>query len=71
MKTMTNFAIGAMVIAMLSVLAVLGMGLMTMARGKDITGKQSNKLMWMRIYLQAVALALFALVLVLTKKNGG
>lgn len=59
----------AMVVAMIAVLTVLGMGLLTMVRGKDITGEKSNKLMWWRVYLQAAALALFALVIVLVK-NG-
>lgn len=63
-----NLAIGAMIIAMLAVLGVLGFGLATMVRGKDATGVKSNKLMWWRVYLQAIALALFAIVLVLTKK---
>lgn len=68
---MTTLAITAMVLAMLAVLTVLGTGLFTMARGKDVTGKQTNKLMWLRVYLQALALALFAVVLILTKKHGG
>ncbi len=66
---MNTVVVTAMVLAMLAVLGVLGAGLVTMARGKDVTGKTSNKLMWWRIYLQAGALALFALVLVLAK-NG-
>ncbi len=69
--TMTTITMGAMGLAMIAVLAVLASGLIVMVRGKDVTGKRSNKLMWWRIYLQAAALALFALVLVLTKKNGG
>lgn len=60
----------AMVLAMIAVLGVLGTGLVTMVRGKDVTGEKSNKLMWWRVYLQAAAIALFALVLVLAKKNG-
>lgn len=59
----------AMVVAMIAVLTVLGMGLLTMVRGKDITGEKSNKLMWWRVYLQAAALALFALVIVLVKSG--
>jgi hypothetical protein len=66
---MNTIIIGAMIVAMLAVLAVLGTGLIVMARGKDVSGKTSNKLMWWRIYLQAGALALFALVLTLAK-NG-
>lgn len=59
----------AMVVAMIAVLGVLGTGLVTMVRGKDVTGEKSNKMMWWRVYLQAIALALFALVIVLAK-NG-
>ena len=55
-------------LAMLAVLAVLGTGLIVMVRGKDVTGQQSNKLMRWRIYLQAAALAFFAIVLLLAKK---
>ena len=52
---------------MLGVLGALGFGLFTMARGQDVGGKKSNKYMWWRIYLQAGALALFAVLLVLTR----
>lgn len=65
----TQFAVIGMVIAMFAVLGVLGTGLVTMVRGKDVTGEKSNKLMWWRVYLQALALGLFALVLVLAKHN--
>ena len=64
---MTNFVFIAMISAMMAVLTVLGMGLYTMLRGKDVTGMKSNKLMWWRVYLQAIALALFAAVLILSK----
>ena len=67
---MSTYAIVGMVLAMLAVLGVLGMGLYTMVRGKDTTGHKTNRLMWWRIYLQAAALALFALALVLAKSNG-
>jgi hypothetical protein len=65
---MTQFAIVGMVLAMIAVLGFLGMGLATMVRGKDVTGQKTNKLMWWRIYAQAIALAFFAIVLVLMKK---
>lgn len=63
-----EFAVIGMVVAMLAVLTVLGMGLYTMVRGNDVTGQKSNKLMWWRVYLQAIALALFAIALVVLKK---
>lgn len=62
-----NIAIGLMVLAMLGTVGVLGAGLINMARGKDIGGRTANKLMWWRVYLQAGALALFALVMFLLK----
>jgi hypothetical protein len=62
-----KIAIGLMIVAMLGAAATLVAGLITMASGKDITGKTSNKLMWMRIYFQAGALALFAVVMFLLK----
>lgn len=65
----SQIAIIGMVVAMIAVLSVLGTGLITMVRGNDVSGEKSNKLMWWRVYLQAAALALFALVLVLAK-NG-
>jgi hypothetical protein len=67
---MTSFAIGGMLVAMAAVLTVLGLGLFTMVRGKDISGQTSNKLMWWRVMLQGIALAFFAIVLILKKKSG-
>lgn len=58
----TQYLIIAMVVAMLAVVGVLGLGLYTMVSGRDPSGQTSNKLMWWRIYLQAGAIALFALV---------
>ncbi|MDB5477619.1 MAG: Hypoxia induced protein conserved region [Alphaproteobacteria bacterium] len=65
---MNQIALIGMIVAMIGVVAVLGTGLVTMARGKDMTGEKTNKLMWWRVYLQAIALAFFALVMFLAKK---
>jgi len=65
---MNQFAFAGMILAMIAVVAVLATGLVTMARGKDVSGEKTNKLMWWRVYLQAAALAFFALVMVLAKK---
>ncbi len=62
-----NIVIGLMVLAMLGAVGALGAGLVNMARGKEGTAQASNKLMWLRIYFQAGALALFALVMFLLK----
>lgn len=64
---MSQIAFIGMILAMIGTVAVLAWGLVTMVRGKDTTGEKSNRLMWWRIYLQAGALAFFALILALTK----
>lgn len=63
----SQIVFAAMIIAMIGAVAVLGMGLVTMVRGKDISGQKTNKLMWWRVYLQGLALIFFALVLYLAK----
>ena len=60
MKTVLMFLVGA---AMLATLGVLLAGLLGLARGAS--GESSNRLMRYRIMAQAVALALFALLLLL------
>lgn len=60
MKTVLMFLAGA---AMLATLGVLLAGLLGLARGAS--GESSNRLMRYRIMAQAVALALFALLLLL------
>ena len=46
------------VIAALFTLGVLFMGVFTMARGKDVTGNKSNKLMQLRVVAQGGTLLL-------------
>ena len=60
MKTVLMFLVGA---AMLATLGVLLAGLLGLARGAS--GESSNRLMRYRIIAQAVALALFAVLLLL------
>jgi len=48
----------AVIIACLAVLAVLMAGLYSMWRGGDFNRKWSNKLMRLRVMLQAVAIAI-------------
>ena len=60
MKTVLMYLVGA---AMLATLGVLLAGLVGLARG--VSGETSNRLMRYRILAQAVALALFALLLLL------
>lgn len=52
-----------MLVAMVAVLAVLVLGVISMARGGDFNRKHANLLMRWRIGLQAVALVFFVLAL--------
>ncbi len=57
-----------MILAMLAVLAVMVLGLFSMARGGDFNAKYGNRLMWWRVRLQFVALGLFALAVLAAGK---
>lgn len=57
-------------LAMFGVLAALIFGVLSMLRGGPFNAKYSNKLMRARVGLQALALALFALLLLLSKYFG-
>ena len=52
-----------LVIALVAVLAVLLIGVASMARGGDFSRKYGNKLMQARVGLQAIALLLFVLLI--------
>jgi hypothetical protein len=52
-------------IAMAAVLAVLVMGLVSMVKGGEFNRKYGNRLMRWRVGLQAIAIVLFAIALVL------
>lgn len=58
-----------LVIAMVATVGVLFLGLFSMARGGEFNARNSNKLMRARIVCQAVALALFALLMVMMGKT--
>ncbi len=51
--------------ALLAVLAVLFTGLFSMARGGEFNRKHGNRLMRWRVALQGLALALFALAMLI------
>lgn len=68
MAGMTGFMIVLLVLAMLATLGVLFFGLFSMARGGDFNRRNANKLMRARIVCQAVALAIFALLMVIMGK---
>jgi hypothetical protein len=54
------------VLAMLGALGALGLGVINMARGND--PRRSNRLMQSRVMLQALALLLFALFMLLFRR---
>ena len=56
-----------MVLAALTTLGVLARGIIIMARGKDITGKQSNKMMTYRIAFQALAIIFIIILFMLNR----
>ncbi len=67
---MQTFLVILIVIAALATLAVLVRGVITMAQGKDITGVQSQNLMRKRVMLQAVAIILVVLFLLVARGSG-
>ncbi len=56
-----------MVIAALLTLGVLARGIIIMARGKDITGKQSNKMMSYRVAFQFLAIVFIVILFLLNR----
>lgn len=62
---MSKFFLILMGIAMAAVLAVLVMGLVSMVKGGEFNRKYGNRLMRWRVGLQAIAIVLFAIALVL------
>ena len=56
--------------ALLIVMAILGWGVLTMARGGDYNVKNSNRIMRYRIIFQAVALIIIIGLMWYRKTNG-
>ena len=54
-------------LAMAATVGALVWGLVAMARGGEFNARWSNKMMRYRILFQAIAIAVFALLLALTK----
>lgn len=69
MSSTQGLVIGVMIVAMIGVLGALGTGLYVMVKGGEINKKHGNKLMRWRIGLQGLALAMFAILLVIAKGN--
>lgn len=53
---MNSVLIIFLVLAALATLGVLARGIIIMARGKDVSGKQANKMMSYRVGFQALAI---------------
>jgi Hypoxia induced protein conserved region len=60
---MTTFVTILLVLAMIGLLTVLGLGVATMSRGGN--PRRSNKLMQSRVIMQAVAIVLLAMLMLL------
>ena len=56
-----------MIAAALATLGVLARGIVIMARGRDITGEQSNRMISLRVAFQALAI-LFIIILFLVNR---
>jgi hypothetical protein len=56
-----------MVIAALATLGVLARGIIIMARGKDVTGEQSNKMMSYRVAFQFLAIVFIVILFLLNR----
>jgi hypothetical protein len=67
---MQTFLLFLIAIAALATLYVLVKGVIGMASGKDITGVRSQALMRKRVMLQAVAIILVILFLMMARGSG-
>jgi NADH:ubiquinone oxidoreductase subunit 6 (subunit J) len=62
---MTTFITILLILALIGVLTVLGLGVAAMLRGGD--PRRSNKLMQSRVIMQALALVLLAMLMLLAR----
>lgn len=58
---MNSFALIAIILALISVLGALALGIVSMVKGGEFNKKHGNKLMRMRVILQGLTLGLLAL----------
>ena len=66
---MSGFFVVLVVIAMLATLGVLLTGVIGMATGSTFYQRNANKLMRTRVILQAIALAFFAILLLVVGRG--
>lgn len=64
---MHTFFTIVLIMAMAATVGALLWGLIAMARGGEFNAKWSNKMMQYRVLFQAIAIAVFALLLALSK----
>ena len=58
-----------MIAAALATLTMLVRGVITMARGKDITGVQSNKMMSYRVAFQGLAILIIVMLFLINRQG--
>jgi len=58
-----------MVLAAVATLGVLARGIVIMARGKDIGGKKSNRMMSYRVAFQALAILFIVLLFLVNRQS--
>lgn len=63
----TTLLIILIILGALATLGVLARGIYTMARGRDITGRQSNKLMSYRVALQLLTIIFIVALFLLNR----
>ncbi len=56
-----------MIASAVATLAVLARGIIIMARGQDVTGEQSNRMMSLRVALQALAIFFIVVLFLITR----
>jgi hypothetical protein len=64
---MDTLVIVLIVLAALATATVLVRGIVTMAQGKDITGRQSNKMMSYRVAFQLLTILLVVVLLLMSR----
>lgn len=57
-----------MILAALTTLAMLARGIVVMARGKDVTGVRSNKLMTYRVAFQALTILIIIILFLINRQ---
>ncbi len=69
MSAVNSIFIVLLVVAVILTATMLVRGVVTMARGKDITGEQSNKLMSYRVAFQAAAIVIVVILMLLARSS--